>query len=80
MGQRLPWVVSSTLGHSDPRLQQTLFGGLRFRSPLGLAAGFDKNARLLRFWDALGFGFAEVGSVTARPSEGNPRPRAFRLV
>ena len=53
--------------------------GMAFSNPVGLAAGFDKNARLPAFWKALGFGFAEVGSVTARPSEGNPHPRAFRL-
>lgn len=47
---------------------------------MGLAAGFDKNATGVAAWPALGFGFAEVGSVTARPSAGNPRPRAFRLV
>lgn len=54
--------------------------GQRFANPIGLAAGFDKNARLVDFWPRLGFGFAEVGSVTFRPSKGNPRPRAFRLV
>ena len=46
---------------------------------MGLAAGFDKDARLVRFWDALGFGWADVGSVTNEASEGNARPRAFRL-
>jgi dihydroorotate dehydrogenase len=53
--------------------------GLDLANPVGLAAGFDKNAELVPFWAALGFGFAEVGSVTARPSAGNPKPRAFRL-
>ncbi len=53
--------------------------GLHFANPVGLAAGFDKNAELVRFWPSVGFGFAEAGSVTALPSEGNPRPRAFRL-
>jgi dihydroorotate dehydrogenase len=53
--------------------------GLSLRSPIGLAAGMDKNARHLRLFSALGFGFLEVGSVTAGPSAGNPRPRAFRL-
>ena len=52
---------------------------LHFANPVGLAAGFDKNADLVHFWPSVGFGFAEVGSVTALPSEGNPRPRAFRL-
>lgn len=53
--------------------------GLDFTNPLGLAAGFDKNGVLVPFWEALGFGFVEVGSVSARPARGNPRPRAFRL-
>lgn len=68
----------------DERLEQILWqtgsrAGVRFVNPVGLAAGFDKNAELIPFWPMLGFGFAEIGSVTARPSEGNPRPRAFRL-
>ncbi len=54
--------------------------GQKFSSPVGLAAGFDKNAALIDFWPRLGFGFAEVGSVTLRPSRGNPRPRVFRMV
>ena len=54
--------------------------GLRLRSPLGLAAGLDKDAEALPVWPALGFGFVEVGTVTPRPQVGNPRPRLFRLV
>jgi dihydroorotate dehydrogenase len=53
--------------------------GLRMRSPLGLAAGFDKSARAVPFLAALGFGHVEIGSVSADPSAGNPRPRLFRL-
>ncbi len=53
--------------------------GLRFRNPVGIAAGFDKNAEHVGALGALGFGFVEVGSVTARPAAGNPRPRLFRL-
>ena len=53
--------------------------GLRFRNPVGLAAGFDKNALYLRELDALGFGFVEIGTVTRGAQEGNPRPRLFRL-
>lgn len=53
--------------------------GLTFANPVGLAAGFDKDARHVDAMAALGFGFVEVGSVTARPSAGNPRPRLFRL-
>jgi dihydroorotate dehydrogenase len=56
---------------------RTLFG-LQFRSPIGIAAGFDKNALLMPFLAALGFGFLEVGTVTLRAQPGNPRPRLFR--
>ncbi|HYE95431.1 MAG TPA: quinone-dependent dihydroorotate dehydrogenase [Rubricoccaceae bacterium] len=78
VGQRARPLVRALYRVEDERLAQTVWG-LRFASPVGLAAGFDKNAALVPFWAALGFGFAEVGSVTARPSAGNPRPRAFRL-
>lgn len=54
--------------------------GLRFPNPVGMAAGFDKNGRIVPFLQALGFGFIELGSITARASPGNPRPRCFRLV
>lgn len=52
--------------------------GMKFRSPIGIAAGFDKNALLMPFLAALGFGFVEVGTVTLHPQPGNPRPRLFR--
>jgi dihydroorotate dehydrogenase len=52
--------------------------GIKFRSPIGIAAGFDKNARMMPMLAALGFGFVEVGTVTLRPQSGNPRPRLFR--
>jgi dihydroorotate dehydrogenase len=61
-----------------PKLSQKLFD-LIFPNPLGLAAGFDKNAEVPGQMLALGFGFVEVGTVTPRPQEGNPRPRLFRL-
>ena len=60
------------------RLEQRLMG-LAFPNPVGLAAGFDKRARAAPAWPALGFGFAEVGTVTALGQPGNPRPRVFRL-
>src|SRR5258705_8209519 len=63
---------------SDRRLQQTVFG-VEFPNPVGLAAGYDKNAVGLQCWPALGFGFVEIGSVTARPQGGNPPPRLHRL-
>ena len=53
--------------------------GLDFPNPIGLAAGLDKRARAVPAWPAVGFGFAEVGTVTARAQPGNPRPRLFRL-
>ncbi len=59
-------------------LAQEIFG-LEFRGPVGLAAGFDKSAELLPLISELGFGFAETGSVTDQPSNGNPKPRMFRL-
>lgn len=71
-------MVEAQYEFEDERLQQQLWGRL-FPNPVGLAAGMDKNARLVPFWEALGFGFVEVGSVTAMAADGNPRPRAFRL-
>jgi len=56
----------------------TLFG-LNFPNPIGLAAGLDKNGVALPAWAALGFGFIEIGTVTAKPQPGNPKPRIFRL-
>ncbi len=53
--------------------------GLQFDNPLGLAAGWDKSGRALRMLDQLGFGFTEIGSISAQPSCGNPQPRLFRL-
>jgi dihydroorotate dehydrogenase len=63
---------------SPPNLTISCFG-LNFSNPLGLAAGFDKNAEVPDAMLALGFSFVEVGTVTPRPQEGNPRPRLFRL-
>lgn len=74
----LPSLTRSIFEFRDASLQ-TEVAGLRFNNPLGLAAGWDKNGRALRMLNSLGFGFAEIGSVSARPSAGNPRPRLFRL-
>lgn len=71
-------MLSRWLGPTDPVLASTVFG-VRFPGPLGLAAGFDKDGTGLDTWGALGFGYAEVGTVTARPQPGNPPPRMFRL-
>ncbi|EJL6395774.1 quinone-dependent dihydroorotate dehydrogenase [Vibrio navarrensis] len=54
--------------------------GLTFRNPVGLAAGLDKNGECIEAFDAMGFGFVEVGTVTPRPQSGNDKPRLFRLV
>jgi len=63
---------------SDPRLETTVFG-LDFPNPVGVAAGFDKNAEIPRTLEALGFGHVEIGGVTAERQPGNRRPRMFRL-
>ena len=70
--------TAAALQRQDPRLEQTLFG-CRFCNPVGLAAGFDKNAVAAGIWQVFGFGFAELGAVTALAQPGNPRPRLFRL-
>jgi dihydroorotate dehydrogenase len=70
--------IYSRLGWSDDRLPQTLWG-LNFPNPIGLAAGFDKDGVGRNVWPAFGFGFAELGTVTAHPQPGNPQPRLFRL-
>src|SRR5579875_1071683 len=66
------------LGPADPVLRVRALG-TEFPGPLGLAAGFDKDARAVSGLGALGFAFVEVGTVTAVPQPGNPRPRMFRL-
>lgn len=74
----VPSVWRWATGEVDPRLTVDCFG-LRFSSPLGLAAGFDKDARWFTSLGLLGFGAIEAGSVTALPQPGNPKPRLFRL-
>lgn len=66
-------------GPGDPRLEQTVMG-LRFPNPIGIAAGFDKDARVADAVLGMGCGFAEIGTVTPKPQAGNPRPRVFRLI
>lgn len=72
-------VVPACPAKADPRLAQTI-AGLAFPNPLGMAAGYDKNAEVPEALLRLGFGFTEIGTVTPRPQEGNPKPRIFRLV
>ena len=62
----------------DPRLEKEVFG-LRFKNPVGLAAGFDKDAKLYEELNDLGFGFIEIGTLTPLPQSGNPKKRLFRL-
>ncbi len=72
------WVMRKLYAVESPALEREVFG-LRFRNPVGLAAGFDRNGDIFREADALGFGFVEIGTVTPRPQQGNPKPRVFAL-
>lgn len=65
-------------GYSNAALRQHILG-MDFKNPIGLAAGFDKNAQLTKLMPFVGFGFEEVGSITGEPCEGNPKPRLWRL-
>lgn len=78
---RHPGLSRALLGGLTPRVAElpVLSGGLKLGNRLGLAAGLDKDAVALPIWEALGFGFIEVGTVTPRPQPGNPAPRLHRL-
>ncbi|HEY8894068.1 MAG TPA: quinone-dependent dihydroorotate dehydrogenase [Niastella sp.] len=81
MGCSIGVIRKSISGQFTPKkggLSKELFG-LRFKNPIGLAAGFDKNALYLTELEALGFGFVEIGTVTPKPQAGNDKPRLFRL-
>lgn len=81
IGGKIPMVARTTrklLSHSASELRFELCG-LEFENPIGLAAGWDKSGRALPMSNHLGFGFVEIGSVSARPSLGNTKPRLFRL-
>ncbi len=71
-------LMNAFFGLQDKSFEREVFG-LKFPNPVGLAAGLDKNARALPAWKALGFGFVEIGSVTALSQPGNDKPRLFRL-
>ncbi len=73
------WTISLLYGYKNEKLRQTI-AGIPFDNPVGLAAGFDKDCKLMKIMPSVGFGYAEVGSVTAEPYAGNPPPRAYRLV
>lgn len=74
----IPGITKSIFKIEDPTLERKLFG-LTFKNPVGLAAGFDKNALLFDEFSNYGFGFIEVGTVTPKPQPGNPKKRIFRL-
>jgi dihydroorotate dehydrogenase len=72
------FLARAAFAYDDPRLQQRV-DGIDFPNPIGLAAGFDKDAHLVDILPSVGFGFEEIGSVTGEPCAGNPRPRLWRL-
>lgn len=71
-------ILRSSFNYNHPSLQKNVFG-LPFKNPVGLGAGFDKNALFLNELEMLGFGFVEIGTVTPKPQAGNDKPRLFRL-
>ena len=71
-------ITSLFFGSLKGREKQVM--GLHFKNPVGLAAGFDKDAKLFNELSAFGFGFIEVGTLTPKPQDGNPKPRLFRIV
>ncbi|MDD4742670.1 MAG: quinone-dependent dihydroorotate dehydrogenase, partial [Bacteroidales bacterium] len=71
-------LMSSVASVVHPALEREVFG-LKFPNPVGVAAGFDKQATLYNQLAHLGFGFVEIGTITPRPQPGNPKPRLFRL-
>ena len=74
----IAWLTRKIYQVKDKKLERNLFG-LTFKNPVGLAAGFDKNALLFNELSNFGFGFIEIGTVTPKPQEGNPKKRLFRL-
>jgi dihydroorotate dehydrogenase len=80
-GMKIPgfgWITEKLFVVKHPSLERELFG-LTFPNPVGLAAGFDKQASFYKEFSSLGFGFIEVGTITPKPQDGNPQPRMFRL-
>lgn len=71
-------ILQKQFSSSRKDLSQTIWG-ITFKNPVGLAAGFDKDAKFIRELDMLGFGFIEIGTLTPKPQDGNPKPRLFRL-
>lgn len=71
-------LTSLLFSYSHPALEQEILG-IKFKNPIGLSAGFDKDGQLTDIMSSVGFGFEEVGSITGEPCEGNPKPRLWRL-
>lgn len=72
-------ILNSTMSYSHPSLEREVIG-IKFPNPIGMAAGFDKNAEVYDVLGSMGFGFVEIGTVTPQPQPGNPKPRLFRLI
>lgn len=72
------WLLRKFYAIEDASLEREVFG-MRFRNPIGMAAGYDRNGEIFRPLSAIGFGFVEIGTVTPRPQQGNPKPRMFAL-
>ncbi|MGB1294922.1 MAG: quinone-dependent dihydroorotate dehydrogenase [Flavobacteriales bacterium] len=71
-------IFRAMYGFEDKRLEREVFG-IKFPNPVGMAAGFDKDAKMISELHEVGFGFIEIGTLTPKPQEGNPKPRLFRL-
>jgi len=81
VGFRIPgvkWLTQRMTTVNHPSLRRSILG-FEFKNPVGFAAGFDKNAEFYQDFDAFGFSFIEIGTVTPKPQLGNPKPRSFRL-
>jgi len=72
------FILKSLYSYQDKSLEIEVFG-IKFKNPIGIGGGFDKNARLIQTLPQVGFGFSEIGTITARPYKGNPRPWNVRL-
>lgn len=72
------WIIKKMFCYNNPKLEREVFG-IKFKNPVGLAAGFDKNGNCYNELSNLGFSFIEIGSITPEPQPGNPKPRCFRL-
>ena len=72
-------VLDKVYQYNHPSLEREVFG-IKFKNPIGLAAGFDKNAEYIEELSHFGFGFIEIGTVTPKPQPGNDAPRMFRLI